>query len=389
MKLTIEEIRGKFSAAMSDAIAKDDSAAITAALGVFAEDTQTYIMDAVSAARGGDDIAVLAGRGSHTLTKKESEYYNDLIGALKSGDVKNALTSVNTVLPETVIEQVFLDIAVSHPLLEKISFTNTKALVKWFVSDTTGTAVWGLLTDTITAEVGAAFSEVDLTLAKLSAFIPVNNAYLDLGPEWLDRYVREILTEAIAVQLEAGIVDGDGKNKPLGMTRQLTNATDGVYPRKPAVGLTSFDPPGLAPILATIAVTTSGKARAVTDLLFIVNPADYYTKVYPAITIRTADGRFTSDALPFPMTVVQSAAVPAGFAVIGMANRYWAGLGTQSGGKLEYSDEYKWLEDLRVYRIKLYGNGRALDANSFVYVDISNLAPADLSVFVTNSADFT
>jgi hypothetical protein len=88
------------------------------------------------------------------------------------------------------------------------------------------------------------------------------------------------------------------------------------------------------------------------------------------------------------MTVVQSPAVPVGFAVLGIANRYWAGLGTQSGGRIEYSDDVKFLDDQRVYRVKLYGNGRALDENSFVYLDITELVPEALNVFVVNAADF-
>lgn len=80
-------------------------------------------------------------------------------------------------------------------------------------------------------------------------------------------------------------------------------------------------------------------------------------------------------------------AVPSGKAVFGLANRYFFGLGTSKGGKLEYSDEYKFLEDQRVYLIKLYGNGRALDENAFVYVDISNLVPTVQKVEVTNIDD--
>jgi HK97 family phage major capsid protein len=88
-------------------------------------------------------------------------------------------------LPETVIDRVFEDIRAGHPLLEKVAFTQSGALVKWLLSETSGLAAWGTLMASITAEISASFSELDLTLAKLSAFVPVSNAYLDLGPEWL------------------------------------------------------------------------------------------------------------------------------------------------------------------------------------------------------------
>jgi hypothetical protein len=59
------------------------------------------------------------------------------------------------------------------------------------------------------------------------------------------------------------------------------------------------------------------------------------------------------------------------------------GAGT-SGGKIEYSDEYKFLDDERVYLTKLIGNGRALDNNAFILLDITGLVPAQLQVVVSN-----
>ena len=59
------------------------------------------------------------------------------------------------------------------------------------------------------------------------------------------------------------------------------------------------------------------------------------------------------------------------------------GAGT-SGGRIEYSDEYKFLDDERVYITKLYGNGRALDDNAFKLLNISGMEAAVLEVAVTN-----
>lgn len=37
----------------------------------------------------------------------------------------------------------------------------------------------------------------------------------ELGPEWLDRYVRAFLTEVISTELENVIVKGTGKKQPM------------------------------------------------------------------------------------------------------------------------------------------------------------------------------
>ena len=53
-----------------------------------------------------------------------------------------------------------------------------------------------------------------------------------------------------------------------------------------------------------------------------------------------------------------------------------------SGGKIEYSDEVRFLDDERVYITKMYGNGLPLDNNAFVVVDITGLTAATLEVNV-------
>ena len=71
----------------------------------------------------------------------------------------------------------------------------------------------------------------------------------------------------------------------------------------------------------------------------------------------TPNGTFVRDVFPFPTRVVQSVRVAEGEAVMGIGKRYFAGLGMAKNGKIEYGDEYHFLEDERVYLIKLYANG--------------------------------
>ena len=45
-------------------------------------------------------------------------------------------------------------------------------------------------------------------------------------------------------------------------------------------------------------------------------------------------------------------------------------------GVIEYSDDLKFLEDKRVYKIKMYGMGKAYDNTVSLLLDISNLEAA-------------
>ena len=325
------------------------------------------------------DSRVLTARGVRQLTRQERDYYQKVAEAMKASNPKQALAGLDVVMPKTIIDSVFEDLRTNHPLLSKINFLASGGAIKLMMNTDGGqVAAWGKLTAEIVKELTSGFKEVSATLYKLSAFIPVSKDMLELGPEWLDKYVREILYEAAANGLEVGIVSGDGADQPIGMIRKVgegVGVVDGKYPEKEAIELTEIDPNSIGALLGTMAVGPNGKPRQVKDVIFIVNNQDYFTKVMPATTVMAPDGTYRNDVMPYPMTIIPSGAVDAGKAVMGLAYRYFAAAGTAKQGKIEYSDDYRFLEDERVYLIKLFANGMPKDNNAFQVLDISNLLP--------------
>ena len=85
--------------------------------------------------------------------------------------------------------------------------------------------------------------------------------------------------------------------------------------------------------------------------------------------------------------VIQSAALDEGEGIMGLAKKYFMGVAAGSSGKIEYSDEYQFLEDNRVYITKMYGMGRPKDNNAFQYLDLTSLKPLPLKVEITNTED--
>ena len=235
----------------------------------------------------------------------------------------------------------------------------------------------------IIQELTSGFKEVDTGLLKLSAFIPICKAMLDLGPEWLDRYIRQVLAEALANGMEYGIVAGSGKDEPIGMIRQVgenITTTGGVYPEKAPVKLTDLSPATMGNLICIIAADPNGNARVVNGLILVVNPQDYFQKVMPATTLQAPDGSYRNDVLPYPARIVQSPALPRGKAVLGIGRLYWAFVGMNKNGRIEYDDSYRFLEDERVYLIKTYANGMPADNNAFLVLDITGLKPATWKV---------
>lgn len=384
---TIKEQKLQLLAKMNKAIGDNDQDAYLEAMEALCENIQQSIMPDIQEWKAMSDNSILTARGCRVLTSEEKKYYEGLIECWKAPDPKQALTNFSIAMPETVINGVFDDITTNHPLLSAITFTNTEAMMKILLSTGGAAAKWGKIDAAYEKELAADFVQLDLTLCTLSAFIPVARYMLDVGPEWVDRYVRTLLSESIALGLEYGIVNGDGKDAPIGMNRKLTGAVDGVYPEKAPIKITELTPASYAQILGTLSQGPNDTARDIPSVLMVVNPTDYFTKVYPATTVRRTDGGWNTDVFPFPTTVAKSTAVPAGKAIMGLAPQYFMGIGGgTSGGRVEFSNEVKWVERLRLYGVFLYGYGRAKTENDFVYLDISELKAHVLEVKVEDAA---
>ena len=369
------DIVAKINQAMKDG----DEEAFAKAFVEYTDMLQEAVLAEAKGLVAAADNQILSGRGVRALTSEENKYYQGLINALKSGNPKQALTDFNVILPVTVIDAIFEDLTEEHPLLEAISFMPTGALVEILVNTQDGRhlATWDQLCSEIVRELTGGFRKLDLTQKKLSAFLPICKAMLDLGPAWLDRYVRVILAEAIANGLESGIIDGSGLDEPTGMRRDPNSALDPVdgYGLIPSIPFNEISPATYGALLAELSVSPNGLNRKISEVIFIVNPLDYFTKIMPATSFRRPDGTYAYDIFPFPTRVIQSVYQPVNEAIIGLPKRYFMGLGTSKGGRIEYSDEYRFLEDERVYLTKLYGNGMPLDSRSFRRLDITDLRP--------------
>lgn len=332
------------------------------------------------------DTEVLAKRGVRQLTSKEKEFYNSLIEGQRDGTIKNAINNITVVMPETIIDEVFTDIEQNHPLLSKIDIKKVNAKVKvLFTTADTNTATWGTIESKITAEGSFGFEELDATQLKLSAYMAVPQAYLELGPTFIDSLTRTYLYEAIARELEKGIITNlKSTTGPIGMLADMSaGATvSGVttYTAKAAIKVTDWTPSGLATALKKMAKTRKGNDRPLSGLYLVVNPSDYFTIVKPAICVQNASGDWV-DRQPYAIDIVQSAYVTAGTAILGIDKAYVLGVASETKGRIETSDDYQFLDDTRVYKIKLYANGQPKDNNAFQVIDISGLKEA--SLFVT------
>lgn len=336
-------------------------------------------------ARSEHDNEALVSRGFHVLTSQERAYYDRVIEAFKAPNVQQAFAAIpDNALPTTVVEDVMRNIAETHPLLGAINMVSTGAVTRYIRNaHTRQLAKWGALTTAVSQEITSAFKAVDLKQAKLSCFAAVSRDMLELGPTWLDGYVRTVLTEAMAAGLEDGVVNGTGVDMPIGLTRDPNSdfSSSTGYKVKTAVSVTDFEPASYGKLVANLAKNEGGMSKqSVASLSIVCNPTDYLTKIMPATTVLNNAGVYVNGLFPVPTAIYQSAAVADGTAVMFLADEYDLFVGGNRG--IESSDDYQFLDDNRVFKTVTYANGSAYDNTSAQVLDISGLEPAYLNVKV-------
>lgn len=374
-----------------EALKSGDETALQTALDGLTESVAAKVLADAAEIRESADAAVLAQRGYRQLTSAESKWYQKVTAALKSDAPKQAFATIigseneEDLMPETIIEDVYRNLREHHPLLGAVNFQYVGYMTKWILNDhSVQKAVWGPINSEIVKEITSAFKTIDITQSKLSAYAVIENDMLDLGPTFLDGYIRICLEEALAAGLVYGLLDGTGKNEPIGLTRDIHEGVEVSsstgYPRKTAEKVVDFTPVNYGALVAKMAKNEAGKPKSFSEVALVCNLTDYLTKVMPASTVMATNGGYVNNVFPFPTKVYVDSALADGEAVLFLPDEYTMLMGGAKKGVIEVSEEYKFLEDQTTLKIKQHGTGRALDNTSALLLDISALEPAYLVV---------
>lgn len=326
------------------------------------------------------DGEIALNRGLNVLTAKERQFFTNLV----EDDANYDSFKEEKLLPETTVLRIFEDIKALRPLLSKINFQVAGLRTRIIVGKPEGAAVWGEIFGKIQGQILANFTEYSFSQNKLTAFAIVPKDLLQFGPEWVERYVREQLAEAVAVKIEEGVVLGKGSaaNEPYGLTKDLTrdpetNQITGVTDKASVGTLTFADARTtaieLAGALTKLQVTEQGKSiSALGEVTLAVNPKDQYL-VAASNTVQNVNGQWVT-SLPYNVSVVPSEFVPAGKTVIFAGKRYYA---VQTGAvEIKSYDQTLALEDCDVFIAKQFAHGLPEDNTvAFVY-DLNVSMPA-------------
>lgn len=304
--------------------------------------------------------------GLRSLTAEEKQWIDR---AIKQEDTSSLTGNEIDYLPETTVSYIFEDLKTAHPLFQYIDWAPA-GVQKWFLSERSGKATWGKLTRAIIDKIEAGIKTLDLEVNSLSAFMFVPKAIINMGYKWIDRFVRTVLLEVNEEGLETGIIAGNGNDAPIGLLKDLEGSVQsGVYPDKTPVEITDLGPDSFGKsVLPTL---NRGGKRNVDTIVIIANQNELDTKIYKATHVLGFNGYVKADNYK-NFVYVASPDVPENKAIAYIPNKYTAGISRMG---IDYSDHYKFLEQLRTYTVLTYGNGRLKSNDDAVVLDITNLEP--------------
>lgn len=314
------------------------------------------------------DAQILAARGQNVLTSEERKFFNEVIDFGGFAE--------DSILPITTQERVFEDLVAEHPLLEAIGLQDLGAVTRFIYADPTKAYAWGNLFGEIKGQVGSAFREEQINQLKLTAFAVIPKDLLELGPEWVERYVRRLLVESYSVGLEYGFIKGRGpsQNEPIGLMKDVDPDT-GAVTDKTSSGTLTFAPSQFGEVVAgelhdvikALSTDAKGKARKVLNkVVMVVNPVDAISVQFRN-TIQTANGQWVT-ALPYNIKLVESEEVPEKKAIFFVKGQYLAALA--GGYKANKFDQTLAIEDAMLYTIKQFANGKPLDNKAALVYDL-------------------
>lgn len=313
------------------------------------------------------DAQILAARGQNVLTSEERKFFNAVV---QEGGFKE-----DTIFPITTQERVFEDLVTAHPLLSVIGLQDLGAITRFIYSDPTKTYAWGALFGEIKGQVNTAFREEQIGQLKLTAFAAIPKDMLELGPEYVERYVRELLVESYSVGLEYGLVNGRGpaQNEPIGLMKDV--AENGAITDKTSLGKLTFAPSEFGQVVAgelhdvikALSKDAKDKPRKVLNkIVMLVNPIDAIS-VQARNTIQTSNGQWVT-ALPYNIQVVESEEIPEKKALFFVTGAYLAAIA--GGYKLNKFDQTLAIEDAMLYTIKQFANGKPKDNKTALLYDL-------------------
>lgn len=385
LKDTVQELRNKLQLAVNDeSKSQEDVFNIQEEyLNAIADAKTDQVRAEYEELKNVTDTNVLASRGIHSLTSQEVKYYNAV--------TKAEGFNVDVLMPETIIERVFEGIQEDRPLLRLVNFMPYTGKQKTIRGRRIGKAVWGPLHRDLEGQLDAEFGSTTNTIHNLTAYFVISNDTLDLGPKWVDRFVRLCLQEVTAEALEEAVVVGTGKDQPIGLTKDLEGSVSlGVYPDKASAGTLTFkDPTTMIAEFTKVLQDFTEYTHKIGDddegktkyrnvdgkIKLLVHPSEYLEITGRAMTMNV-NGAYVKSLPHIAIeNIVQSTFAPKGKVIAFLPNEYDASI--SHNNRIYVYNQTLAMSRATLYAVDMFADGKPMNNEMSRVYDIAIPEPIE------------
>lgn len=340
---------------------EDKPAAIAEVLEMFASEKYNTLIEEIQkqSIQASADKDYANKLGLRVLSKEEEKFYENM------KNVKQAITGNQLdFIPTSIVDLTMENVKTDEPVLKLVRMAPAD-VKRWIVTEKSGAYSWDGLTDEVKGEISVSVSSLVTDLGKLDAYLVIPKAISKLSYQFMDKYFTAILYEVLRAGLAYGYLNGNGKNQPIGIYKQIGKTNDdGTHQDKVLnTDLTDFSPKGMAK--AKVALSNEGK-RIIDKIYLVCNPEDEANYVAPAIYDR--EGKLITSFKNFE--VVQCTENPKGKAVLTLDGKYTMAM---DGFEIKKYEETLALDDADIVLGKAYANGRAVADNVAYVFDVTKL----------------
>ena len=135
-------------------------------------------------------------------------------------DAATFSTDASAIIPTTIVDNIIRELASYGEILELVTFTNFKGGVSIPIAGTKPTASWVAEGKTSDRNKQQVTGNVVFTYHKLQIQVSITLLAQTITLDAWERLVAENVAEALAVALEASVVEGTGVGQPLGILNE-------------------------------------------------------------------------------------------------------------------------------------------------------------------------
>jgi HK97 family phage major capsid protein len=337
---------------------------------------------------------------SALVQRNEVKEFLDQVRSLRTVSQKRAVTGADLTIPEVMLGIIRDNLYKYSKLISKV---NKKPLTGKGRQNIAGNVPEGIWTEAVGSlnELEMLFKQVEVDEYKVGGFIAINNNTLEDSDLNLAAEILEALSQAIGLGVDKAIVYGTGKKMPLGIVTRLAQAAEPsdwsskapTWANLSVLNLLKVDPTQAAQAFYSDLVLKLGVAKpnyATGETVWVMNRNTKLSLMSKAITFNAAGALVAGSMGRMPVEngeIIVLPFLPDGDIVGGYLSNYL--LGERKEVQLAQSEHVRFLDDQTVYKGTARYDGLPVFGESFVVVNIKNVAPTTEVTFAPDQSNPT